>query len=871
MPFGFGEQPASQAVQSPSFVSLQLKNTPDYMERDVLGSANTTDNNNEELDEARQAVTQLSADHPEWLHRSRALTSVLSKRYQETTQDALLAECIGIQRQICTLHNPGDKERAVSVSDLAISLWTRFKQTGEESQLSEAIDLNREALSLRPSGHSDRPKSCSNLANSLYSCFQQTGEESQITEAIDLNREALSLRPSGHPEHSVSCNNLAVSLSWLFLKTGEESLIIEAISLHREALFLRPSGHPERSVSCSNLANSLYIRYKQTGEESLVAEALSLHREALSFRPRGHPERAVSCTNLTASLMARFWEAGEELILAEAIDISREALSLQPRGHPHRSLSCNNLAVSLQARFWKTGEMSLLAEVIKLNREALSLRPGDHPERSMTCSNLAVSLYTCFERTGEEPLLAEAIELNRESLSLRPNGHPERSQSCGNLALSLYIRFKQSGEEPLLDEVIDLYQEELSLEPDGHPGRLETCYKLAASLRARFELTGEESLLVEAIELNKESIKSRPHHHPGRWLAFINLISIYLDRRFSGYNAILAIGYMHQTLCLTSYDWPVLLSEISQLISLIDLPILPSESLFQLLQCLLAAIDLASRVAGFVLNPESQLQYLRNSQHLGPYAYWCAIACGEHQLGLEVTERARAIIWTQALHMRSPQLRDAPMELASELELLLINMNKSRTYGLLSPTEQDVRYRDGARIHQLIQQIRAMPGHEGFMHGLTFNELVQCASRNAVVILVAAEGECHALILRPNGQESVTLKLLNSTPDELAAMSIIASAPQRRGSPPDHIRDRRIGMNVSSKTHSDLILNRLWATVVKPVIEHLHIQVRVASQFDYHVTVAKTQTESFEAIATTSPLVPDRCFHSPSFTCCRHI
>jgi tetratricopeptide (TPR) repeat protein len=751
----------------------------------ATNSVATTDGKDRELEESRRGVVPLSADYPDWLHTSRGLASLLSERFQETSQDIFLIECIDIQRHICAVCTPGSPDRALSVSDLASSLGTLFQERGEESLLSEAIDLNREALSLRRSGDPDRSVSCNNLAYTLWMRFNQTGEKSLLTEAIDLHRESLALRHSGHPDRSLSCNNLAISLKTCFDQTGDEAPLMEAIDLHREAFSLRTSGHPDRYKSCNNLAISLSERFRQTGANSL---------------------------------------------LAEAIDLFREALSLCPTEHPNRSHAYNNLALSLEMRFDQTGEESLLAEAIEFYREALSLRPDGNPFRCESCNNLANALLVRFKHAGEECLFAEAIELHMEALSLTPSGHPLRFMSCNNVADSLWARFNQTGEESMLTAAIELYREALSLQTSDHPHRVEVCNRLVASLRTRFEITGDESLLVEAIDLSTHAMETQPLYHPNRWKPIINLSHIYLNPRFSARNTPLAIDYIQQALSLTSNDWPILLSEVAQLTGLIYLPMLSQHSLSQLLQCFSAAIDLASRVAGFVLDPQSQLRYLTSSQHLGPQAYWCALVCQQPQLGLELIERARAMMWTQALHMRNPQLTGAPPRLASELEVLLSRIHTLRVTedltSFLSPHDQDTRHKDSDRIHQLIQQIRAVPGQERFMRGLSYEALAQSASRNAVVMLVAAEGECHALILQSNNQKLVTLKLSDIAPNELITMSIAESAAQRRGSTPENVFDDYRAMKAAAcLTRSEPVLAKLWTAVVKPIIDHLQLQV----------------------------------------------
>jgi tetratricopeptide (TPR) repeat protein len=742
------EKPESQRTQTLSTASIGSRNGGERFEYDA-SNITSIDRKDEELEEARCAVTRLSSstDQLEWLYRSRILASLLSRRFLETGREILLAECIDIQRQICAIYNTDHVDRAIFVSDLASSLLTYARHTGDDSLLAEAIDLNRDALSLRPVGHPDRSKSCSEVSKALRTRFHKTGEESLLEEAIMLDREALSLRPPGHPDRSTSCNNLAVAL---------------------------------------------HTRFNQTGEEPLLAEVIDLHREALSLRPIGHPLRVSSCGNLATSLVARFNQTGEESLIAEAIDLDREALSLRPKGHPDLSMKYNNLAVSLFIRFKQTGNNSLLSEAINLHWEALSLRPSGHPDRSQSCTNLAFSLCTLFEQTEDRNLLDKAIELHREALSL------------------------QTG---------------------GHPYRLDTCNRLVSSLRTLFELTGDESLLVEAINLTDDVMEAQPWPHPRRWDAIINLSHIFLSHRFSRYNPVLAIDYIQQALSLTSDDWPTLLSEVAQLTSLLDLPMLSRDSLSQLLQCFSAAIDLASRVAGFILDPQLQLRYLSSSQHLGPRAYWCALACSQPELGLELIERARAVVWTQALHMRDPQLGGAPSELASELEVLLSSMHTLRVTKdpmSLSSHDQDMRHKNSDRIHQLIQQIRALPGQERFMRGLSSKELAQCACRNVVVMLIAAEGECHALILQPNNQELVTLELSGVASNDLTAMSGVVSAAQKRGSAWEGAHDDERGLKASpfrtslDDTRPHRVLGKLWTAVVKPIIDCLHFQVCAA-------------------------------------------
>jgi tetratricopeptide (TPR) repeat protein len=783
-------------TSSPSVTSITTQNDAQTTTSHTAGVETSPDGTSYELDAIRHALSRLPADDPDLPKATWAFTSMLMRRFEETGSDTLLHECIDLRRQACAVYNEGHPDYAGALDDLANALRVHYDMCGDISLLTEATDLGRQALSLRPQGHPRRSISCSNLAISLMTCFTLTGAESLLAEVISLEREALSLEPLGSAARCITCSNLARSLLIYSERTGDESLFTEAIDLQREALSLGPHGHRSRSTFCSNLAVSLKIRFERTGDETLLAEAIDLERESLSLDPPGDHTRSTSCSNLAKTLKIRYSQTGDEALLTEAIDLGREALSLTPHGHPKRSTSCLDLAKSLWIRFGKTKDDSLLAEAIELEREALVLIPRGNPERSTACSYMAASLRAHFRQTGNESLLAEAVNLNREALSLTPRGHPGRSMSCADLA-----------------------------------GSLIDC----------FDHTGDESLLSEAAELDEDALDCMAPNDPSRWRPLTGLVMIYLAPHFSRRSLRHAIDYLQQALSITSDDPPLFHSRVTTIIHFIEFTNVTRDLEHQLLQCLSAVIDLSSTVAGFVLDKESQLRYLRDCRRIGPHAYRCAVLCGKPELGLELLERTRAMMWSQSLHMRDPQLSSAPPALASELKQLLhsmsiplsiqnISLSKSVTSDPSWIKPQDIRHKNNARIQRLIREIRSIPGNEYFMRGVPYDVLAKCATCNPVVVLVAARDECHVLIPRPNDQAPITLVLQDVTPKELATMSIAVSAAQMRGSTLDGEQKSRLGMGVALRSSTSSFdynryLRKLWTAVVKPVIDCLQLQV----------------------------------------------
>ena len=75
----------------------------------------------------------------------------------------------------------------MSLTNLAIHLFSQYKQLGAVQDLDDAIVLNREALDLCLQGHPDRAVSLTNLAVDLSSQYKQLGVVQDLDDAIVLH------------------------------------------------------------------------------------------------------------------------------------------------------------------------------------------------------------------------------------------------------------------------------------------------------------------------------------------------------------------------------------------------------------------------------------------------------------------------------------------------------------------------------------------------------------------------------------------------------------------------------------------------------------------------------------------------------------
>jgi hypothetical protein len=206
-------------------------------------------------------------------------------------------------------------------------------------------------------------------------------------------------------------------------------------------------------------------------------------------------------------------------------------------------------------------------------------------------------------------------------------------------------------------------------------------------------------------------------------------------------------------------------------------------------------------------------------------------------MGLQLLERARGVIWLQAVHMRHPPLDNVPPTLAKRLQVLLRNMgvgDRPRSPNTSSPLvidasllpQRDVMYEQRSQLQQILREIRAFPGLSSFMQAPDLSELMTIAARNPVVVLVAWTSRCRALVITSPTEPLVNIALPDINIQMLQDLSFTGVGSQQRGSPSDGERGGIHRFRQRSTFCKGLA--RLWRAVVKPILLQLGISVRMA-------------------------------------------
>jgi hypothetical protein len=271
------------------------------------------------------------------------------------------------------------------------------------------------------------------------------------------------------------------------------------------------------------------------------------------------------------------------------------------------------------------------------------------------------------------------------------------------------------------------------------------------------------------------------------------------------------------------------------------------------------AINLLPQLAAFSLDLKSRQQMLarRNIVSLASAAATCAIGLKQNNLAVELLEASRSIFWAQALHLRTPvdKLEDVEPELASKLRNLSQQLEQTSfrdTSGsILKATQRQLRSIEtvAAQCRQLneawdktVHAVRKVPGFEDFLQPKNLASLQQAAVSGPIIILLATDSTCSALIVKSSEDvQHVLLPALKlqtvkqhyaDLPRVLSDQTFnVKNFLENHGRGDQSDMEARLKMTQEDRfnmTPNDIfrqLLADIWETIVKPVLEVLNLKV----------------------------------------------
>ncbi|KAG1827926.1 hypothetical protein EV424DRAFT_1597051 [Suillus variegatus] len=598
------------------------------------------------------------------------------------------------------------------------------------SRLKRAVDHFQLVLDRCAVSHPDHAMALTNLAWVRLQGYIQNHLE-DIDATTSLFRDALALRPQQHPDHPLSLYNLTQALTWRHNKKRTAADIREAAQLYHELLPLCPEGTYLHSIAAGKNGVEYVIGGCNKLPKDASDEGIHLRRVVLEFCPLGHQLHPRSLDRLAQAVKARFDQHGsiDDLDMSiqlfrkpndldEAISLHEGALRLCPVGHQYRDYSLDNLGGVLVNRFNKRGDIDDITRAISLCREALTLRPPGHPRRDTTLNNLALALQIRYDKskTHVSEDLNEAIDLYRESLRLKRLDHLERRKTLRNLSSVLCSRFTQTQRNEDVKEAITLCQGSLAALSSLHPAMFFTYIRLQQAYLSRYQILHDPADL--SLSIRNFKLASR---HPTQ--GFPHRITEAIDW------ARQAEVYQHES-ALEAY---------STFLELLDAHLATRSS----------ATSRREAAAAF--------QYARS---LPVDAAACAIRHDNLPRAVELVEQGRGQQWSLASRLRTPveDLESAKPTLARnylELSKLISNaaQNSATITDRAAADREATEYRILTRQWEAaVAEIRNLPAFSRFLLPPSYEDLQAAARQGPVIILVASEYSCSAIIVPTSGR-----------------------------------------------------------------------------------------------------------------------
>jgi len=568
-------------------------------------------------------------------------------------------------------------------------------------------------------------------------------------------------------------------LIWRYNKESTAVYIHESAQLCCKLLPLCPEGTYLRSIGVDGavgyVINTLPIDASDEG--------IHLRRNILELCPVGYQLRPSALDRLARTLQTRFEQCGNIDDIDETIQLRREAVFLCPEGHSSRGSFLNNLALSLVNRFDNQGKPNDLDEAITLYEESLHLWPVGHEHRNFALDNLGGALVTRFNQRGDIDDITRAISLRREALTLCPPGHPGYGTILNNLAHALITRCNKSYVSEDLNEAIDLYRESHLLKRLDDPESHVTLCSLSGALCSRFTHTRKNGDVEEAIQLCQEALASLPSLHPDRYFSYGGLKDAYLSRyQIHQDPADLSLAVENFRLSsrhptqgfpdriVEAYNWTIAAEQHR------DGSALEAYStFFELLDAHLATRSSATARR----EAAAAFHYARS---LPVDAASCAIRSDTLRHAVELVEQGRGQQWSLASRLKTPveDLESANPKLAHDyLELSKRVSNAAQSSAtIINRTAADQAATEYRRLMRqweaVVAKIRDLQAFLRFLLPPSYEDLQAAARYGLVIILIASQYSCSAIIVPTSGDPlnvplpSLSLTELNNLKDRFA-------------------------------------------------------------------------------------------------------
>ncbi|WP_151770242.1 CHAT domain-containing tetratricopeptide repeat protein [Streptomyces abyssomicinicus] len=715
-----------------------------------------------------------------------------------------------------------DLKRALTVLSVLMSRDTQLAVADQEA----ALRLAEESLASTQAeaGSVDHALHVLVLAEARQQFARHPGIAS-LRETADLYEQALSALHG--TEHAWEAHSGVCSLrKALYEAEGHFEHLTAAISHAEQALALCPARDVQREgpVLRSELGHLLLLRYERDDcredyELALQRTREGVERVELARYPGAAPLWANRVSNHAVALAAPGPHrdvAAAERLLRDALD--SESLPLYDQATLHHNLG----TVQREAGEARQDGSQLRSAIAQL-RMAVALAQTDSRIRRLAQRNLALAQYACWRLEGHSELLDQAVETVDAALEeasetgetyVRTPQYPLLLADLGAFLVARgehHAEMEEGAARGLasrdLERAVVVLETALRFLPSSH--------RLWATARAQYG-QALKSLGLLAGDRNREreltvqrQAMDALHEDDPVWADHALLLARDLadtehptpEEADEAWDLLLRAA--RHTLSPPLSRWHAALSAASLRGGQGDWS--------AALDACVEAIAVLPQLAWGGLAFDDKLRVLGNTSQSVSDLAAIALNAGAPEQALEFLEHGRGQLLSQALDLRSDLQAVDVQDPALAARLALIR------------DDHDPRAGDGdgagmfrrRRQHDwddLVQQVRRLPGLDGFLKPMPCHDLVATAEHGPVVVLNSSELRSDALVLRDGSLTVVPLRLFQHDKAVLRTRKLLQML---------HPAEDETGELHELREYLTDLIDWLWVTVAEPVLSAL--------------------------------------------------
>jgi hypothetical protein len=630
-----------------------------------------------------------------------------------------------------------------------------------------------------------------------------------------------------------------------------------------------PTPNDRRLLALSEAsAIQLLESWERIGHSDDLKKSITQLYDALKLYPPNDSRVTYLEIKLAKACSYRHEYLEDRNALQQAKSIWRALLERLDEEDIQRSICLAGFAYCIGARYNLFGNARDLIEAEAHCRQALKLAPSGDPRR-LYCLQIFTNILRHRWIAAIDPgVIKDAIAFTEEFLQICSNRYFFRGSYVRLLAYMLNSQYLLSEDLALSDRSNTILREEIERRAPASLSRGAALDLLSQCLLSRFSKTKDELVLEEAFDTAIEALECTKKDSTNRALYLVNISQLYLQD--SPRKSIsLAFQYLHEAL-QDEYRLPRLrLEDAMDLMESTEFTICVSgpltsverEGLLQIYGDVLSVVPVAAASVG--LDAGLRLDRIRRYETMASdgAAHW--ILLGRPERALEILEEGRALFWQQSLRLRTrfddlignDNLRDfeAPLQELARVSTWLEKLSLHKAIapgesiempgGVTSGEEDMIDRRQWwtDRFYTILRQIRkTVPGYERFLLPDTYETLARCSADGPVVLLIASEVKCFAIIISGNPgtaqqvdfSEILTLGRLEdlggAIKDEAIRVRSAASTSNSSSLHGDDGDESHRGIGVSRPQHHDkttIYLTTLWREIMKPIVDALKLPV----------------------------------------------